>query len=96
MALHVTARFVSRDDTRETLKNLLIALVEPIRQDPGCERCHFVQDAANPNHFVFIEEWTGKAALDRHLAEDFVKRAIDESAPLLGEAVDLRLHEALR
>lgn len=95
MALHVTARFVSRDDSREMLKTILVALVEPIRNDPGCERCHFTEDMANPNAFVFIEEWKGQAALDEHLAEDYVKAAIDESAPLLAEAVDLTLYEAL-
>jgi len=77
------------------LKKILIALVDPIRSDTGCERCNFTQNTINPNEFVFIEEWKGKAALDQHLAEDYVKAAIDESIPLLGAAVDLTIYEAL-
>lgn len=93
MALHVIARFVSRDDSREQLKNILISLVDPIRNDPGCSRCNFAQGAANLNEFVFIEEWKGKAELESHLAEAYVKVAIEACAPLLGDAVELKLFE---
>jgi len=95
MALHVTARFIARDDSRDALKNLLITLVEPIRNDPGCDSCFFIQNTAQPNEFVFIEVWKGKAELDRHLADEAVTRAIEDAEPLLDEAVELKIYEPL-
>ncbi|MEO0048154.1 MAG: hypothetical protein RLZZ410_1113, partial [Pseudomonadota bacterium] len=36
MSIRVIARFFSKDTSRETLKPLLMNLVEPIRHDYGC------------------------------------------------------------
>lgn len=95
MALHVTARFVARDESREALRKILDALVDPVRRDPGCERCHFTQSQTNPNEFVFIEEWKDDAALDRHLAEAYVAKAIEDTSSLLAEPVDLQRFDAI-
>lgn len=92
MTIHVTARFTARPDTIDALRTLLVALVEPIRNDPGCIRCNLVRNLAAPTELTFIEEWHSQAALDQHLAETFVKAAVAEAEPLLAGALDFRVH----
>lgn len=95
MALHVTARFLARPEARAALLDILGPLVAPIRQDPGCLRCHFTQSLRDPNEFLFIEEWQSHAALDRHLGDAYVTRAIEACTPLLSEPVELLRFEPL-
>ncbi len=95
MILHVTARFVSRDDSREQLKTQLIALAKYIQADKGCNSCTLTQSTTTPNDFLLIEEWQSQAALDTHLAEDEIKNAVKESEPLLSEAFSVNVFKPL-
>lgn len=92
MTTHVTACFTARPETIDALRPILVALVEPIRQDPGCIRCNLVANVADPAEMTFIEEWNSQAALDRHLAEAFVKAAVAAAEPLLAGPLDFRVH----
>lgn len=92
MTIHVTARFTARSDTIDALRTILVALVEPIRNDPGCIRCNLVANVADPAEMTFIEEWHSQAVLDQHLAEAFVKAAVAEAEPLLAGPLDFRVH----
>jgi len=92
MTIHVTARFTARPESLDALRPILVGLVEPIRNDPGCIRCSLVANAADPAELTFIEEWHSQQALDRHLAEDFVKAAVAEAEPLLAGPLDFRVH----
>jgi quinol monooxygenase YgiN len=85
MALHVIARFTARAVAVGELGALLISLVEPIRADPGCLRCHLVTTIGNPAEFTFIEEWVDEAALDKHLADPLVQQVVEKAAALLAE-----------
>ncbi len=89
MTLHVLATFVARPDTLAQLRPLLAGLVEPIRQDPGCTRCHLVANNDDGTELVFIEEWKNDQALDRHLADTFIANVVAQAAPLLARPLTL-------
>lgn len=60
---------------------LLARLVEPIRQDPGCSRCHLVANNGDGTELVFIEEWKDDQALDLQLADAFIADVVAQAAP---------------
>lgn len=95
MTLHVLATFIARSDTVGEVQTLLASLVEPIRNDPGCLRCHLVVDNAKPEKMIFVEEWTSGDALDLHLADAFVGQVVEKVAPLLAQPLTLDRHDAI-
>lgn len=95
MPLHVLATFVARPDTVNEVRTRLDTLVEPIRNDPGCLRCHLVSNAADETEMVFVEEWRGEAELERHLADAFIAGVVSEVAPLLARPLALERYTLL-
>lgn len=69
------------------------------RQEPGCQAHAVHQDTENPNHLVFVEQWSDQAALAEHFkvpaSRAFVKAlsALATAAPSMSiyEAAELRL-----
>lgn len=63
----VTASFEARPGKETELRNALIGLVAPTRQEAGCLNYDLHILPENPAKFLFHENWTTKAALDTHL-----------------------------
>lgn len=80
----------ARPDTREELSALLAAQVVPTRAEDGCSNYDFHVDAADPCVFVFYENWTDRAALDRHLAMPHLQPLFSQLDRLLACPVDIR------
>ncbi len=51
-------------------------LVECTRQEPRCISYVLYVDEKDPGHFVFIEEWPDRAALDAHCDTEHFKRLV--------------------
>ncbi|WP_219420476.1 putative quinol monooxygenase [Pseudonocardia nigra] len=54
------------------LKALLESVVEPTRGEDGCVTYALHQGVADPAVFVFYENWTSQAHLDKHLASPHI------------------------
>ncbi len=63
----VVATFEARPGKENELRNALIGLVAPTRQENGCLNYDLHVLPENPAKFLFHENWTTKAALDVHL-----------------------------
>ena len=50
----------------ETVLPLYKELVEKTRQEELCISYDLFVDQKDPGHFVFVEEWPDRAALDAH------------------------------
>lgn len=63
----VVATFEARPGKELELRNALIGLVAPTRQEAGCLNydLHILPD--NPAKFLFHENWKDKAALEAHM-----------------------------
>lgn len=85
MSLHVIARFVARQETLLEVRTQLSDLVDTIREDPGCIQCQLVSDRSNERAFLFVEDWRDDKALETHLSDPEVIRAVEQVAPLLAE-----------
>jgi len=71
MSIRVIARFFAKPNSINQIKPILIALVEPIRNDPGCISCYLVNNANNSNEFTFIEEWASRRCFQRSFGRAF-------------------------
>jgi quinol monooxygenase YgiN len=88
--LHVVALFDARPGRREELRELLASLVAPTRRETGCLDYRLLEDRENPQRFIFVEEWTDEAALDRHLQTPHLTAARAAFPDLVVGDVDLR------
>lgn len=51
-------------------------LVEKTRQEEACIAYDLFIDQKDPGHFIFIEEWPDRAALDAHCASEHFRRLV--------------------
>ncbi|AHV92728.1 putative quinol monooxygenase [Bordetella holmesii] len=89
MALHVIASFAARPESFKQVRELLISLIEPIRQDPGCIQCDLVTSADRPLELLFVEQWRGAPELERHLADPGIASVVQQAAPMLARPFSL-------
>lgn len=51
-------------------------LVEATKQEPLCIAYDLYVDEKDSGHFIFIEAWPDRAALDKHCASEHFKRLV--------------------
>jgi quinol monooxygenase YgiN len=70
--LQVVARVITRPDTVDAVKRILVGMLEPSRAEDGCLVYELLQCQDDPTDFTFVEEWTDAAALERHAASPHI------------------------
>ncbi len=90
MTVHVVARLTARPEMVAELQVLLLSLIEPTRQEPGCLRYELLHHAADPTNFTFVEEWADETALEGHFTTPHVQAAFAQAPPLLAMEPDIR------
>lgn len=64
--LKVIAQDFIKPESLEIVLPLYRELVEKTRREPLCLAYDLFVDQADPGHFVFVEDWPDRAALDIH------------------------------
>lgn len=67
--------FIKPEDV-EIVIPLYRELVEATKQEPLCIAYDLYIDEKDPGHFIFIEEWFDRAALDAHCASEHFRRLV--------------------
>ena len=86
---------VAKPERRDELMHILAAQVAPTRAEPGCINYDFHCDKADPNTFIFYENFLSKVALEDHLKKSHLKPLMDRLDELLAKPVDIRYLEML-
>jgi quinol monooxygenase YgiN len=81
---------VAKPEKRDELMLILAAQVAPKRAEPGCINYDFHCDKADPNTFIFYENFASNEALDDHLKQSHLKPLMDRLDELLAEPVNIR------
>jgi quinol monooxygenase YgiN len=81
--IRVVAQVIASPGKEEVLKSLLLELVPPTRQEPGCLSYELLQSAANSRQFFFVEEWENEECLNAHLTSEHLQEAFIEGADFL-------------
>lgn len=74
--LKVIAQDFIKPECVEAVLPLYRELVEKTRQEERCISYDLFIDQKDPGHFVFIEEWPDRAALDAHCRTEHFTRLV--------------------
>lgn len=72
--LTVVAEILAKPGCEQRLREELLRLIEPTRAEEGCLQYDLHESTEQPGRFLFYENWTSRAALDRHLATPHLER----------------------
>jgi quinol monooxygenase YgiN len=76
--LKVIAQDFIKPEALEIVRPLYRELVALTRQEPLCISYDLHVDQKDPGHFVFIETWPDRAALDAHCATEHFRRLVPQ------------------
>lgn len=65
-AVILTATVRAKEGEEEAVKEALLSLVAPTRQEPGCLCYNLHQSKTETGRFMFYEIWANQEALDAH------------------------------
>lgn len=74
--LKVIAQDFIKPEFVDVVAPLYAELVEKTRREPLCISYALFVDQKDPGHFVFIEEWPDRAALDIHCRTEHFTRLV--------------------
>lgn len=74
--LKVIAQDFIKPDAVEIVRPLYRQLVEATRAEPACIAYDLFENQKDPGHFIFIEEWPDRAALDFHCQTEHFTRLV--------------------
>ncbi|MFI5446215.1 putative quinol monooxygenase [Polaromonas sp. UC242_47] len=74
--LKVIAQDFIKADCVDKVVPLYKELVEKTKQEALCISYDLFIDQENPGHFIFIEEWPDRAALDTHCQTEHFQRLV--------------------
>ena len=78
-----------------TREQVLVGLIEPTREEPGCIGYELLENLEDPRELTFVEEWQGESALEAHFSTDHIANALQEFPGLLAQELDLRKYRLL-
>jgi quinol monooxygenase YgiN len=74
--LKVIAEDFIKPECVDTVLPLYRELIAETRREPLCIAYDLYRDEKDPGHFIFIEEWLDRAALDAHCASEHFTRLV--------------------
>ena len=74
--LKVIAQDFIRHECIATVRPLYQELIEKTRQEKDCISYNLFIDQKDPGHFVFVEEWPDRQALDAHCQTEHFRRLV--------------------
>ncbi|MDH0563492.1 putative quinol monooxygenase [Acinetobacter courvalinii] len=98
MTLKLIAEDFIQPEHIDAVLPLYQELVEKTRSEAGCIAYDLYHDHKHKGHFVFIEEWINRAALDLHVQSEHFQRLvpqIDQYQTQAGRFTHLHRFEAL-
>jgi quinol monooxygenase YgiN len=73
MTITKSVTFIAKEGYEAKMKELLTAMVEPTKAEPGVLFYEIFQYENNPRRFMAVETWENEAALDGHKASAHYK-----------------------
>ncbi|GAB3251960.1 putative quinol monooxygenase [Chitinimonas naiadis] len=83
--VRLTAVLRARAGQESALRDVLLALVQQVVEEPGCIQYSLHANPGRPGEFVFYEVWADQAALDVHAQAPALRAAGPRFADLLAE-----------
>jgi len=91
----VVATFEAKPGKEAELRQALIGLVAPTRQEAGCLNYDLHVLPEEPAKFLFHENWTSKAHLDAHLQSPHIKALLPRVPELAVAKPEIKIWERI-
>jgi quinol monooxygenase YgiN len=86
---HIICVVRSKTVNREKVKELLLELVEPARQEEGCLYYDINQQTDEPDTFYIVDGWASEEAIATHTEHPNVGRVVEQLLPLLASPLEV-------
>jgi quinol monooxygenase YgiN len=93
--IRVVARVVALPEKVDEVKSILLALIEPTRQEKGCIAYELLQNQSDPTDFTFVEEWESQKLLNEHLNSAHLAQASSQLNGWIAAEPDIRVYQLL-
>lgn len=94
-SITVVATFQAKPGKEDELKQALIGLLAPTRQEAGCINYDLHVLPEDPARFLFHENWMSKAHLDAHLQSAHIKVLLPRVPELAVAMPEIRIWERI-
>ena len=91
--LIVQVRATIKPESREAFLAMAREVIAKTRQEPGSISYSCYENIAEPNVFIFYEEWRTKADIDAHLAQPYTQALLAAAAQWVTAPPAMTLHE---
>lgn len=92
---HIICTVRSKSAHRESVRDLLLELVEPARAEPGCLYYDVYQQEEDTDTSYIIDGWGSEEAIKAHSAHPNVPRVVALLAPLLEAPLAITISKRL-
>ena len=92
--LTIFAEMHAKPGKEAALQEALLGLIGPTKKEAGYVQYDLHVDNEDPKHFLFYENWTSRALLDKHLAAPHLQAFVARADELL--AAPMRIVFATR
>lgn len=91
----VLARINAKAGMTDTVKQEILALIEPTRAEPGCINYDLHQSSSDPCLFMLYENWKSLKDLEEHLEMPYLKAFKEKADRLLAAPLDITLWDMM-
>ncbi|KIA86689.1 putative quinol monooxygenase [Flavobacterium sp. AED] len=95
MTINLTVIIKSKPESIETLKSLLLDIVQNSIKEAACLQYDLHQSHNEPSTFIFHEIWENQDGLDNHNRQSYIQSFFENSKLLLQETPILYKTEKL-
>ena len=88
----VVGRVRTDADKRDELIRIAQAVAVASREESGCISYRIYEDTEIENDFVFVEEWEGSEALERHFGTPHIAEFMGAIMPTVIAPPDVKFH----
>lgn len=88
----VTARVQVPGERHDRFLEVASRMCATSRTEQGCIGYRVYSDLEQPGHYVFVEEWTDDAALQRHFGEAHTRSFLSDLGSVLEGPADALFH----
>jgi quinol monooxygenase YgiN len=85
----------AKPEKRQELEEILRRIVAPTRREEGCIDYHLHVSDADPNLFMFYENWRSHEDLERHLAMPHLAPVGERGPELLAAEAEIQSYTML-
>jgi quinol monooxygenase YgiN len=93
--VHVVVKVVARADALADIRAIVLTLAEKSRAETGCTSYEVIQNMAEPETFLLVEEWESIAALEAHNKTPHFHEAVAKSASFLAKPLEVGRYTAI-